>query len=154
ELDILLRLKIFADGVFGIAGDEDDLLLTELFTQSARKRWPIHARHDDVGDKKIDRPAAPSHDLKRVLSAPCFQDLVSSCLERTCRKGAHSILIFDEKNCALAGEILHARREILMCRIRMALLGTFIAWQIDAEGRAVADLAFNGDLPTRLRDDA
>ena len=73
--------------------------------QLAEQRRPVHLGHDHIGDDEIDRLLALLDDLQRLDAGGRLEHRVAARRQRPRVDGADGILVLDEEDDALAGEV-------------------------------------------------
>ena len=98
EVEVLALRQVLAEGVLGIAGDEDDLQVRPRLAQLAEQRRPVELGHHHVGDDEVDLAAGLLHHLERLDAGGRLVDLVAARGERARGEGAHRLLVLDEQD--------------------------------------------------------
>ena len=110
---ILALGQVFGEGILGIAGHENDLGLDTASAQFAEHGRAIHLRHDDVGNDEIDLAAILFDDLQRVQARGRLQHCVAARGESAGAERPDRLLVLDEEDRAVAGEIGGRRVRLL-----------------------------------------
>src|ERR1700730_9345536 len=96
HLGIFGRLGIGVERDRGKAGDEHDLDVGVEFGSAARELNPVHLRHNDVGQQKLEGLLAqPLVSGKTVVER---DDLVARILQGSHQKAAHVAIIFGKND--------------------------------------------------------
>lgn len=84
--------------LFGIARHENDFELGEFFLGPASELLATHARHDDVGDEKMDGVFEAFGDFESFDAVRSGKDLVAGGLQKFTSESAHRVFVFNEEN--------------------------------------------------------
>src|SRR5712691_12046718 len=76
EVDLAVAVEALAEGVFGVARDENDLRVWMKFAHLADQRRPVHPRHHHIGDQEVDLFLGVADHLERAVAAFCLEHRV------------------------------------------------------------------------------
>ena len=156
-MDVRFLGHLVAEGVLGVARDEDHLHVGVDLAHLAHQRRPVDIGHDDVGDDEVDGLLAGLDDLERPFAVAGLDHLVALRRQRPGADHAHRVLVLDQQDGAHPGKI--AGRLLFRPgggerRFRFLAFGGLVARQMDGKRRARAELAVDGDEAAGLLDDA
>ena len=105
EGELLVFGQALLEGVFRIAGDEDDLQVRIFPAHLLEQRRAVHFRHHHVGDDEIDRAVLLLQRLHRLDAVGGLDHAVAARAQAARVERAQAVLVFDQKDRALPGQI-------------------------------------------------
>src|SRR5207248_8747457 len=161
EGKLLVLRQALLEGIFGIAGDEDDLEVRIAAAHRFQERRAVHFRHHHVRHHQIDRALFFLERLHRLDAVRRLDHAVTARAQAARVQRAQALFVLDQQDGALAGEIgarfrssprLLARAVRRMHLVLRVVLGA-MPRQENIERRALAFLRVDIDEAAGLLDD-
>src|SRR5271163_806328 len=153
KLDTYVAVEALTERVLGIPRNEDYFYFRVYFPHFADEPGPVHMRHNDIGDQKIDRLYTIADQFERRFAASRLYYLVPLVAQSAGAENSDRIVILDEHDRTVPGQIGYCGGFANigpggLCRIRR-----LAAWQVNLKNRALARRAARKNKTTCLLDD-
>ena len=102
EHKVLVLGEVLAEGVLGIAGDEDDLEVGALAAELLEQSRPVHLGHHHVAHHEIDLALVAGEDFERLGAGGGFEHVIAALAERAGGEAPDRVLVLDEQHGAAA----------------------------------------------------
>jgi hypothetical protein len=100
-----LVLQQVREIALGIARDEHDRRVAQIFARLLQQGRPVQPRHDDVRDHHVDLAGVFLGQQQGLLAVGGLDHLIAALAQQAGGDAAHRGLVLDEQDAAGAGEV-------------------------------------------------